>query len=380
MHRPRATSFCLATLAAAALATHPALGDEPTMNAGDQPTMSRDDGLPRNIILFIGDGMGASQITAARIAQGELSLERLPVGGLIATHAANALVTDSAASGTALATGHKTQNGVVSLSAEGELVPTVAEIAEREGLATGTVVTCSVTHATPAVFFAHTESRQNHTVIADQIVESGIDVLVGGGWSYFVPASEDESRRKDERNLLAELGERMPVVRSVEEFRALGDVDAATGLFAPRHPAGVEKRGYSLAEMTERAIEILARDDDGFFLMVEGSQIDWAGHDSDLAGIIAEMRDFDEAVGAGLDFAEADGRTLVVVTADHETGGFAVHAGSIDDRKVTEAAFTSAGHTATMVPIFAYGPGSVAFGGIHDNTFVGTTLISYVEH
>jgi alkaline phosphatase len=334
--------------------------------------------VPENIILFIGDGMGVSHVTAARVANGCLNMERLGVGGLIATHPAKGFVTDSAASGTAMATGEKTVNGLVSLSPEGAVLKTVAEYAEENGMATGVVVTCSVTHATPAAFLAHQWSRDDHPEIAEQIAESGVDVLVGGGWSYFVPVSREGSMRSDERDLLAELEERMPVVRTVGDFRKLGEVDAFSALLAPDHPPAVGERVYTLAELAQKAIETLARNEGRFFLMIEGSQIDWEAHDNDTDGIIAEMLDFDAAVGVGVDFAEENGRTLVIVTADHETGGFALHEGSIESRTVTKGGFASGSHTAAMVPIFASGPGSGAFGGIHENTFIGRRLIAYV--
>lgn len=334
---------------------------------------------PVNIILFIGDGMGIAHVTAAKITQGSLHLERLRTGGFVMTNAESQLVTDSAASGTAMATGHKTYNGAISVSSRGEPLKTVLEYAEEGGRSTGLVVTCSITHATPAVFAAHVANRNMDGEIAAQMAASGVDVLIGGGWAYFVPQEREGSRRRDDRNLLDELSARMDVVLSVDEFRALGDVERLAAFFAPRHPPGVEKRAISLAELTAKAIGTLARDDDGFFLMVEGSQIDWAGHDNDSDGIIAEMFDFDEAVGVGMDFAERDGGTLVIVTSDHETGGFAVHAGSIADSTVTESGFTSGDHTAEMVPLFAFGPGSEAFGGILDNTDIGRIMIEFMR-
>jgi alkaline phosphatase len=133
-----------------------------------------------------------------------------------------------------------------------------------------------------------------------------------------------------------------------------------------------------LADLTKKAIEILAKEDDGFFLMVEGSQIDWAGHENLQDYLIGETVDFDDAVGVGLDFAEKDGETLVIVTSDHECGGFAVHDGSMGEKKVTKSGFTCDEHTASMVPVFAYGPGSKAFGGIIDNTDIGKLMIRYV--
>jgi len=170
----------------------------------------------------------------------------------------------------------------------------------------------------------------------------------------------------------------MKVVRSREEFLELGDVDSAAGLFAEEHPPKASERSPQLQELTRKALEILSKNKSGFFLMVEGSQIDWAAHQNNKADIIAEMLDFDKAIGVGLDFADKNPQTLVVVTADHETGGFAIHDGSIKNKEVSEARFTTNQHTAAMVPVFALGPGASAFAGIGDNTTVGKTIIQYL--
>jgi alkaline phosphatase len=334
---------------------------------------------PDNIILFIGDGMGVSHITAAKITNGSLNLERFKVAGLVEVNAGDELLTDSAASATAMATGHKTYNGAIAVGMGGEALKTVLEYAEERGMSTGLVSTCSVTHATPAAFAAHVDSRKKEAEIAEHMARSGVDVLFGGGWAYFVPQSEPVSRRKDDLDLLAEMEKNMTVVRSYREFKELGDVRRAAALLWERHPPAADKRLPSLAALTGRAIDILSGNRKGFFLVVEGSQIDWAAHDHKADEIILETIDFDEAVGTGLDFAEKNGRTLVIVTADHETGGFAVHDGSTLRREVTESGFTTDGHTAAMVPLFAYGPGSTVFAGIIDNTDIGKLIIEYVR-
>jgi alkaline phosphatase len=332
---------------------------------------------PHNIVLMIGDGMGVAQLTAARIEAGRLEMERLPVGGLESTWSASLLVTDSAASGTAYATGSKTLNGTVSMSPEGEPLETVLEHAEDRGMATGLVVTCSVTHATPAVFVAHVASREDDIEIARQMAASGVEVLFGGGRSFFLPRAEG-GERDDGADLVAAMRERMPVALSADEFRRLGATDRAAALLAGEQPPGARERDPDLRELTEKALEVLSRDEDGFFLMVEGSQIDWAAHENEHDWLVDEVLDFDSAVGAVLDFAERDGRTLVIVTADHETGGYTLLEGSLERRAVTEPDFACDEHTATMVPLLAYGPGSEAFGGIGDNAAVGRRLIDLV--
>lgn len=335
---------------------------------------------PDNVILMIGDGMGVSQVTAARIELGPLHMERLPVGGFATTFASNRLVTDSAASGTAMATGHKSYNGAISVSPDKEPLKTVLEYAEERGMATGLVATCSVTHATPAVFAAHVDSRKKDEEIALQMAESGVDVLFGGGSSFFLPDTEPGGARKDGRDLLEELQRRMPVALTVEEFRSIEDTEAACALFYSGHPPTIETREPTLSEMTDRALDILSQDEQGFFVMIEGSQIDWAGHENDQEWLMGEMADFDAAVGVVMDFAERDGNTLVIVTADHETGAYAVLDGSLERQDVTRPHFGSDNHSATMVPVLAYGPGSAALGGIVDNTRIGSLMIEYVRH
>jgi alkaline phosphatase len=333
------------------------------------------DKYPKNIILFVGDGMGVAHITAAKIVHGRLNLERFAVVGLVTTAAADNLITDSAAAATALATGHKADNRAIAVSEDKKPLKTVFEYAQQLGKSTGIVVTSSVTDATPAAFVAHSADRGHQAQIAEQIVNSGIDVLIGGGWTYFIPESNAGSRREDQKNLLTDLESKMPVVLSSDKLTSAGKPKKLAALLAPVSLPKAAKRDYSLAELTQAAIGILSQNSRGFVLMVEGSQIDWAAHDQNQVEIISEMIDFDGAVGAGLDFALKNRSTLIIVTADHETGGFAVLDGSIETRQVTASGFATTGHTAAMVPIFAYGPGSGAFSGIQDNTHVGRIII-----
>jgi len=323
------------------------------------------DAVPKNIILFIGDGMGLSQVTAGKITKGKLEMERCPVAGFCTTWSANSLVTDSAAAATALSTGVKTSNGALGVTPDGQALKNVTEAAKEKGKSTGVAVVCSLTHATPAGFIVHVPGRYQNEAIAEQIAASDMDVLFGGGLDYFRPG-------------LPELQKKMQVAVTAEEFRKLGTPEKAAAILYPVHPPYAAQRDVSLKELTQKAIEILSQDKDGFFLMVEGSQIDWAGHKRDGTNVASEVVDFDNAVGAGLDFAEKNGETLVIVTADHETGGFAVLGGSVKNKTVDKTGFVHGDHTASMVPLFAAGPGSEAFGGIHDNTDIGKTMIRYL--
>jgi alkaline phosphatase len=281
------------------------------------------------------------------------------------------MVTDSAAGGTALATGVKTHNGMISQDPSGKPLETVLEAAEKKKKSTGLVSACAVTHATPASFAAHVPKRNQYEEIARQLAASDVDVLFGGGFDHFSPTNEP--------SCLPELEAKMQVVETADEFRALGTPEKAAALLYPEHPPYAAERSVSLKEMTAKAIDILSQDPDGFFLMVEGSQIDWAGHKNDATNAVAEVVDFDDAVGVGLDFAEKAGDTLVIITADHETGGFAVLDGSIENKTVDQTGFVHKKHTATMVPLFAFGPGSERFGGIMDNTDIGKTMIRFIQ-
>ncbi len=346
---------------------------------GAIPVYAGETAGPKNIVLFIGDGMGVSHITAGKIVKGNLNLEQFKILGLLTTHSLKILGTDSAAAGTALATGSKAYNGAISVSQNNEPLKTIVEYAKEKQKAAGLVVSSSVTDATPAAFVAHVDNRRKEAIIAEQITVSGIDVLFGGGLAYFLPQSTEGSKRNDEMNLIGELEKRMKVIRTAEEFHTLGDVDSVAGLFAFKDLPMANKRQPRLTEMTRKAIDILSKNQKGFFLIVEGSQIDLAAHKNNQDYLISEMVDFDDAVGVGLDFAKKETRTLIIVTADHETGGFAVYDGSIIEKKITDSRFTGNRHTAAMVPLFAYGPGGSAFAGIGDNTIVGKTIIQYLR-
>lgn len=340
-----------------------------------------DEARPRNIILMIGDGMGVAQVTAGHTLKGTLALESFKHVGLVLTQAHGAdYITDSAASATAMATGVQSYNGAISVDPDAKPVKTVFEYAKERGIRTGLVATCSITHATPACFVAHVTRRAMQLDIARQISEGDTDLYLGSGWRWFVP-QERGGRRTDGRDLLEEMHERGYAY--VWTDSAFGAIDAEhtgklIGLFAPDHFGPAPDRHPSLREMTATAIECLSSSDNGFVLMVEGSQIDWAGHDNDAALVPVEMVDFDDAIEVAVAFAKRDGQTLVVVTADHETGGYAIVDGSVNERRV-EGRFAAGHHTGTMIPLFALGPGAEQFGGIISSDAIGRQLIDFVK-
>lgn len=334
----------------------------------DLPQMAALARYPKNIILLIGDGMGITQITAGMYSNGNtLQLERFPIVGIHKPYSSDDLVTDSAAGATAFSTGYKTYNGAIGVGPDGKRLSTILEEAESRGLATGMVTTSTIVHATPASFIAHVAQREMYEAIALDFLKTDIDCFIGGGKKYF-------DRRDDDRNLLAELEAKGYVISTYFDtpfntLKANPDKPFAY-LTADKDPLTVEQGRDYLPGATQLAANYLqARAaGKGFFLMVEGAQIDWGGHANNADYIVREMLDFDRAVGAALDFAEADSHTLVIVTADHEAGGFAINPGSTSDKLV--AKFTTPGHTGTLIPVFAYGPGAELFAGIYENTAI----------
>jgi len=317
---------------------------------------------PRNIILLIGDGMGVSQIYAGyTVSRGVLNLNQFKSIGFISTHSATDYITDSGAGGTALATGKKTYNGAIGVDADTIPVASILELAEDRNMSTGLVSTSAITHATPASFIAHQASRNNYEQIAADFLKTDIDVFIGGGYNHF-------AKRSDQVNLLNELRSKGYQVVTRSDSVPLITRGKLAALTAPEHhPSILQGRGNMLPEATSTAIRLLSQNRKGFFLMVEGSQIDWGGHANNADYVVSEMLDFDAAIGKALEFAMADGNTLVIVTADHETGGMSLVGGDLSNGSLT-AKFTSADHTGVMVPVFAWGPGASSFQGIQDNT------------
>ncbi|MFA5817866.1 MAG: alkaline phosphatase [Bacteroidales bacterium] len=324
----------------------------------------------RNIVFMIGDGMGLPAVYAAMtVSDHPLNIERCNIIGLQKTFSSDDYITDSAAAGTALATGNKTKNGVIGMDSQGNRVKSILEIAEEHGLATGLVSTSAITHATPASFIAHDSSRDNYDAIALDFIKTDIDVFIGGGYDHF-------AKRADKLNLIDSLKARGYEVDISMDMVIKSTSLKLAGLTAPIHnPYRLNGRGDMLPAASGKAIEILNKNKKGFFLMIEGSQIDWAGHANYADTLIDETLDFDKSVGVVLDFAKNDGHTLVVITADHETGGVTITGGDMQTHKV-KLNFSTKDHTAVMVPVYAYGPGAEKFNGIYDNTDIFQKILA----
>ena len=317
---------------------------------------------PKNVILLIGDGMGVAHIYSGITANlGEMYIQNFKKIGFQTTYSANDYTTDSAASGTALASGSKTYNGAIGVNADTVSVENIREKFETQGMATGVVATASITHATPAAFVAHQPKRSMYEAIAADFLKTNIDVFIGGGYKHF-------TERKDGKNLVDELKKKGYKVETEMKKIAKTKKGKLAGLVSSEHPTTIENgRGDMLIKATETAINILDNDPDGFFLMVEGSQIDWAGHQHNTSYLVTETHDFDKTVGKALEFASKNKETLVIVTADHETGGFGINNGNMKTGEVL-GEYTTGGHTGVMIPVFAFGPGSEEFTGFYDNT------------
>ena len=327
--------------------------------------LSTEPNLPKNIIFMIGDGMGVAQIQAAMTANGnKLNFERFTYNGFSKTSSSSSYITDSAAGATAFSIGEKTYNGAIGVDSDTVSQKTILEYAEEAGLATGLVATSAITHATPAAFIAHQPSREMGEEIAADFLNIDIDVFIGGGKDHFTNRSDSI----DLTESLKESGYQIIFDQTNLDQIQKGKLAA---LFSPGGmPPFSKGRGEMLVPSAMKAIELLSKNENGFFLMIEGSQIDWGGHDNDIEYVVSELLDFDNTIGQVLDFAESDGNTLVIVTADHETGGLTLPGSSdiLGDSSATY--FSTTHHTGVMVPVYAIGPGSEVFAGTYENNTI----------
>jgi alkaline phosphatase len=326
---------------------------------------------PTNIILVIADGMGLAHISLAEfLNRPSTVLAQMPVVGLQKTHSASHLITDSGAAGTAMSCGVKTFNSGIGVDQDSVPVETILEWAGDQGFKTGFAVTSSVVHATPAAFYAHVFSRGSYEEIARQLTYSDIDVFVGGGERYFV------DRYMDDVNLVSELKKRNYEVISsydpqgkfkLDNVRQEKRIACFTAFEDPERAS--QGRSYFpwVVRRTMTALE--KRSDQGYLLMVEASQIDWAAHANDVDWLIYEMQDLYDMLELVFDKIVEDQNTLLIVTSDHECGYM-----SLRGKRFPSVDFNTKVHSCQMVPVFAAGPGAEEFAGIYDNTEIFTKL------
>ena len=309
---------------------------------------------PKKIILLIGDGMGINHTTIGRFHLGgpnfNMGVDRMPIHGMVTNHSFNSLYIDSAASATAWATGTRTINGFIGVDHKKRNVTNITELLATHDYISGLVATSSLTHATPAAHYAHVDSRYKEEEIASQLMTSDIRIALGGGQEFF--------------NL--EENENATIILNPEQLedKVLGS-QRIIGLFAQD---GIKRSvGPTQLAMSKSALSFLEKNSEcgKYFLMSEGSQIDWASHDNDLPAMLVELADFNDTVNYMLDFASARDDVLVIVSSDHETGGLTL----LDQEKdYVISKWNTDSHSLNQVAIYAYGPGASQFAGKVDQT------------
>ena len=354
----------------------------------------------KNVIYLIGDGMGFGAVSSLLLSEDSVTgFEQAPVIGLSETCSANNYVTDSPAGGTALACGIRTKNGYLGVDPEGKPLTSILRKAQAMGKRSGIVVNTVLTEATPAAFYAGVTSRSMSFDIAKQFTESGVDVAIGAGLEPFIkrPDSLDLTATLINKGYDVHLDWKTVLNTTSKKFVGIlpmGDVhrrnesgnttagaaDGAEVCLAAKLAASSEENGditrlseptVYLEKATDKALEVLSNDNrQGFFLMIESAIIDGYGHNNDSEGMIEEMKEFDNTLRQLVAYVNQHPETLLVVTADHETGGTGVSYKSYEVGSTTpvQLSFSTKGHTGTVVPVFAYGAGAEAFAGIMKNT------------
>ena len=315
----------------------------------------------KNVILMIGDGMSLMHIEAAwTVNRGHLWLENAQATGISKTPASNRLITDSGSGGTSLATGYKTRYHAVGVDPDGKPLKSLVDYAKGKGLSAGVAVTCRLWDATPMDFLSHNIDRDNEQELLAGMVKSPVDYVFGGGAKYFL-------HRDDGRNLFDELQQKGYHISRT--FDDLLQVKSGKGYCVPYDVDTPlpDERGDLLARASLKGIDLLHQNKKGFFMMIEGSQLDDYGHFNQLDMLMKETLDFDRTIGRVMQWAANDGQTLVVVTADHQTGGLTVLGGDVNTGTVT-GNFSTTDHSGTMVPVYAFGPGAEQFTGFMNNT------------
>lgn len=334
---------------------------------------------PKNVILMIGDGMGLSQSYAAYTTnKGSLNMFKMPITGFSKTHCADRYITDSGAGATALAIGEKANYESIGLDSLWKEHPSLIKLAKLKGLSTGIISTCDLTHATPAAFVANVKHRKMQQEIALSYLEENVDVFIGGGKDNFV-----SKKRKDKLSLIDSLMKKgYNILYSIDEvvsFKAdKNKINRVAGLLYDKHPPIASKRNDMLCKSLSTTLNLLSENEKGFFLMLEGSQIDFESHLHNFDNMVEEVLDFDKAVGLALEFAKRDSNILVIVIADHETGGLTIKDGNISKGEAS-GKWASLNHTGVMVPVYAFGVGAENFSGVMDNTDVFKKIKTLLE-
>ena len=353
----------------------------------------------KNIILLISDGMSLTQVSSYRLLKGgpneRIAVDTFPVSGIVLTHSKDAIVTDSASSATAFSTGKKTNNGALGLDQDNQILENFTEKIDKYGYVSSLISTSEITHATPAAYASHVDLRWKTDEISLQMMDSDVMTILGGGRHFFIP-EEMGGKRSDEVNLLEEIESSHTILTNKSDMDSFdhSNKGKVVGLFADEALRDAETPdNHSLEPTSSEMLEFALKRSEqftsngckGFFVMVEGSQVDWAGHANNLDYLKREMQDFDEAVKTALDFAKSNQETLVIATADHETGGLLIEPATPTNYTSPEVKFsfnTGIGygsHTGVPVPVYAYGPGSENFTGTLDNTDIYYAMVEALD-
>tara|TARA_B100001173_G_scaffold195492_1_gene168546 strand:+ start:877 stop:2001 length:1125 start_codon:yes stop_codon:yes gene_type:complete len=321
----------------------------------------------KNIILAVGDGAGLNQVMLSRLAIGgmdhKLSIDQLPYHGISLTHSYNNIYTDSAAAATSWATGHKTKNRYLSIDVNKEKLQTITEMLSKKSYISGLVATSSITHATPAAFYAHIDSRYKYSEIAEQLIDSPINIAMGGGLEFFDIEKIEDSHHilTNKKSFNLNFNDSKKVIGLFDNDGIYRDTDKPTQ-----------------REMTDFTLKYLNKNQcNGFFLMTEGSQIDWAAHDNNANEMIAEFRDFDLTIKDLINFVTQNKETLLIITADHETGGLQILKQE-DDSVIVQ--WGTGSHTSTPVGVYTYGPAAELFNGVMDNTDIHQKMLEAIDY
>ncbi|MBR0254397.1 MAG: alkaline phosphatase [Bacteroidales bacterium] len=327
----------------------------------------------RNVIFLIGDGMGLEQVSCAWVLNhGKLNLDNMTVLGLSRTYSLSDLITDSAAGGTALAVGEKTANSHVGTDPEGRPLYSMLVKAQEAGKKTGVAVTCHLADATPADFCCHSDDRYKYDEVIAGYAVSGVDYIAGGGRDYFC------KNRKDGRDIADEMARKGYAV-ATDEVALMGAGLPILALLSDDNLPVALERGDLFRHMVAKGLQELSAQsgDKGFVFMIEGSSIDDWQHENRIDKAMEELLDFDRTLGDVLQWAAADGHTLVVVTADHATGALTLQDGNLQEGRI-EVAFGNDSHNGIAVPYYVWGPGSDRFGGILENAELGRLITSFI--
>ncbi len=316
---------------------------------------------PKNLIIMIGDGTGFAQLYSGYTAnRGKLNVFTIPTTGYSVTNSSDSYITDSAAGATAISGGIKTKNRFIGVDSIGKRLPLITYELKKKNYRTAIISNGDITDATPASFYAFRPERSMSEEIAFDFTESNVDLLIGGGPKSF-------QQRKDGKKLFDVL--RKKGYQTTSNFGTIDTLSSSKFVVLDDSAVVAKKKGRGdfLIRSLNKSLNVFTKSKSPFFIMLESAQIDWGGHDNDLEYVVTEVLDFDQTIGEALKFADRNKETLILITADHETGGLSLIDGDIKTGYV-HGSFSTNDHTGILVPVFAYGPGAELFMGVHQNT------------